>query len=63
MFAVLTFNSGDGPGATRSFTIPIENDEIDEILENIILQGSASFPGQFPQDEAQVQIVDDDGEL
>ncbi len=63
MFSVLNFNAGDGPGTTMTFTIPITNDNIDEILENILLQGSAAAPGAFPQNSAQVQINDDDGEL
>lgn len=63
--AFLPFGAGSNPNLQQTFTIPITNDNFCEDQETILLQLSASSPGQFltGQDQCSVVIIDDDGEL
>ena len=61
------FPANSGPGTTLSFNVPIINDELVENTEDINIQAAiqgaiGSFVGGGITDEAQIDIIDDDGE-
>ncbi len=64
----VTFTAGQGPGAIRSFTFTVIDDNLVESLESFSVEGDVSaativarFLNGQPTDSVTVNIVDNDG--